>query len=408
MKKRRESEADAVLELNERLDAAQNAAILARTPHLIIDPEFHALIPAPRLTEFNKLERKLVREGCRDKLVVWRTPKGDILLDGHHRYLICLERTFIYEVHVLEFASRDDAKRWINENQVGRRNLKNTAFDYHLGKAYEARKRQGARKDLTSAQSDQKSTAEEIAREEGVSPATVRRAADFYRAINKIGEIAGADVKRQILSEEIRLNRSDVVNLAAYPDVAREEFGRINVTGGQVREALRDKKRREKYARIEKHGQPTHGEEWGRFTVLYADPPWAYEDERHNAASDSFRTMTVEQLIGLFRERLKLDDHLTSDCVLFLWATNPNLPAAFELLEGWGFKYRAHMIWEKPRPNLGMWVRGQHELLFIATRGNMPTPLESTLPVSIFEGAPWSRKHSAKPNRAYSLRDQPD
>jgi len=402
-------------------DARKVADILSglKLPKLEIDDEFRALIPPLRKEEREVLEANIRDHGC-DPLVVWRTVKadilanghwrtvtGDILLDGHHRYEICQSLHIIFEVKPLEFASRDDAKRWINQNQVGRRNLSDTAFKYYLGRLYEKRKRQGARTDLTSDQSDQTSdaagtVAEKIAREKRTSPGTVRRAAHLFTAINKIEEIlgpAGPDAKRRILSEEISLNDTNIVTLADYPDAVRA-FADPNVTGGQVRSSLRDEKRKEKYARISQSGTPTLT--GGPFTVLYADPPWHYDDERPGiAASEIFPTMTVPDLIKLFRERL--NDRLTPACVLFLWATNPILPAAFELLEGWGFKYRAHMIWEKPGPTLGTWVRGQHELLFIATRGNMPTPLESTLPVSIFKGAPWSRRHSAKPDRAYEI-----
>ena len=88
---------------------------------ITIDPEFKALIP-PLLPEERKgLEESILKEGCRDALVVW---KGhNILVDGHNRYEICTAHGKPFETVEMEFASRDDAMVWIIDNQVSRRNL---------------------------------------------------------------------------------------------------------------------------------------------------------------------------------------------------------------------------------------------------------------------------------------------
>ena len=88
---------------------------------ITIDPEFKALIP-PLLPEERKgLEESILKEGCRDALVVW---KGhDILVDGHNRYEICTAHGKPFETVEMEFASRDDAMVWIIDNQFSRRNL---------------------------------------------------------------------------------------------------------------------------------------------------------------------------------------------------------------------------------------------------------------------------------------------
>lgn len=88
---------------------------------ITIDPEFKALIP-PLLPEERKgLEESILKEGCRDALVVW---KGhNILVDGHNRYEICTAHGKPFETVEMEFASRDDAMVWIIDNQFSRRNL---------------------------------------------------------------------------------------------------------------------------------------------------------------------------------------------------------------------------------------------------------------------------------------------
>jgi len=60
-----------------------------------------------------------------------------------------------------DFPSREAVKEWIIKNQLGRRNLTPEKIAYLMGKEYEEKKKQGERKDLTSAQSGQKLWAKE-------------------------------------------------------------------------------------------------------------------------------------------------------------------------------------------------------------------------------------------------------
>ena len=52
---------------------------------VVVDREFASLIPPLKPDEREQLEQNLVRDGCRDPLVVWRTGGQDILLEGHSR-----------------------------------------------------------------------------------------------------------------------------------------------------------------------------------------------------------------------------------------------------------------------------------------------------------------------------------
>jgi N6-adenosine-specific RNA methylase IME4 len=81
--------------------------------------------------------------------------------------------------------------------------------------------------------------------------------------------------------------------------------------------------------------------------------------------------------------------------VLFLWATQPMLPQALDVMQAWGFSYRSHWIWEKNRIGLGYWSRNVHELLLIGTRGDVPAPLPGARLESIIQ-APRG-VHSEKP-----------
>jgi hypothetical protein len=146
---------------------------------IVIDVEFHALIPPLRPEEYEQLASSLQREGCRDRLVTWH----GLLLDGHHRYEICQRLGIPFKtVEVSGIESRQDAIDWLYENQLGRRNLTDAAFSYFLGKSYEARKRRVGNPHLNSVTvAELTETAEQLAHERNVSPRTVERAAEFAR-----------------------------------------------------------------------------------------------------------------------------------------------------------------------------------------------------------------------------------
>lgn len=86
---------------------------------ILIDPEFHALLPPLTDAEYTQLEKNIVADGCRNPLVVW----NGLLLDGHQRIAICLKHGIPYRVVQVECRDRDEAMMWILRNQIGRKNL---------------------------------------------------------------------------------------------------------------------------------------------------------------------------------------------------------------------------------------------------------------------------------------------
>ena len=96
---------------------------------IVIDAEFKALIPPLSSEERSQLEANIIKDGCRDALVVWK----NILIDGHNRHEICTRNDIGFETIELYFQTRDDVKIWIIENQFGRRNLQPyTRTNLHL------------------------------------------------------------------------------------------------------------------------------------------------------------------------------------------------------------------------------------------------------------------------------------
>ena len=86
---------------------------------LVVDQEFKSLCPALTPDEYNRLQASIEAEGCVDAITVW----GKIIVDGHNRYEICRALGRGFKVRTVTFASRDAAKAWIIDHQLGRRNL---------------------------------------------------------------------------------------------------------------------------------------------------------------------------------------------------------------------------------------------------------------------------------------------
>lgn len=91
------------------------------TKQIHIDPEFRDLIPPLSADEKSQLLANVLRDGCRDPLVVWLN--HGTLLDGHHRYEICEANGLEYEIVEKSFADKNAAQQWIIKNQFGRRNI---------------------------------------------------------------------------------------------------------------------------------------------------------------------------------------------------------------------------------------------------------------------------------------------
>jgi hypothetical protein len=90
------------------------------TGNIKVDAEFCTFIGTLTPEERNQLKENLSADGCRDPLVTW----NGVLLDGYHRYELCQELGIGYETRELTtIKDREDAKRWIIQNQIGRRNL---------------------------------------------------------------------------------------------------------------------------------------------------------------------------------------------------------------------------------------------------------------------------------------------
>lgn len=137
------------------------------------------------------------------------------------------------------------------------------------------------------------------------------------------------------------------------------------------------------------------------YEIIYADPPWQYtttQKGNRGVAENHYSTMTLADL-----KALPVDSIAANDCALFMWATMPCLPEAFDVIEAWGFKYKTvAFTWvktcrkshDKYHIGLGHWTRSNAELCLLATKGKPGRYSKAvrSLLISPLEG------HSKKPD----------
>ena len=142
-------------------------------PEIKIDEELSGLIPPLTEDEYSRLEQSILDEGCRDAIILW----GNIIVDGHNRYRICQKHNISFRTLQKEFATKDDVKLWMLQNQLSRRNLSDLARVEMVRKCEDAVKAQAKLRQL-SGLTNQGSLVSVNLRTRG-------------RASNELGELAG-------------------------------------------------------------------------------------------------------------------------------------------------------------------------------------------------------------------------
>jgi len=150
---------------------------------------------------------------------------------------------------------------------------------------------------------------------------------------------------------------------------------------------------------VEQAQSPTPDLPKGQYELVYIDPPWHYDLQLTGAPP--YKTMTLEEM----KEEIKIPS--ATNCVLFMWVTNPKLEEALELIRHWGFQYKTNIAWVKKKNDklqvgTGYYVKGSHELLLIAVKGSPGVPPEaSRIPSVVF--AERTKTHSEKPKVFYEI-----
>lgn len=137
-----------------------------------------------------------------------------------------------------------------------------------------------------------------------------------------------------------------------------------------------------------------------KYKIIYADPPWAYNESGsgNRVVKSKYPTMQIEDIICLPIQEITDDD-----CVLFLWVTFPRLPEGLKVIEEWGFKYKGLAFnWVKKNKKsdsnfwgMGYFTRQNPEVLLIGVKGKIKKGIASAGEHSVYNGR--IEEHSKKP-----------
>ena len=95
-----------------------------------------------------------------------------------------------------------------------------------------------------------------------------------------------------------------------------------------------------------------------KYSTIYADPPWRFQNRRGKVAPEHkrlsrYETMTLRDIMALPVKQVA-----ASKSHLYLWVPNALLPDGLAVMSAWGFEYKGNIIWEKVRKDGETYCRG--------------------------------------------------
>lgn len=141
-----------------------------------------------------------------------------------------------------------------------------------------------------------------------------------------------------------------------------------------------------------------------KYKIIYADPPWEYEDKLKSdsvwgSVEAHYNTMKLEDICNL-----PICDISDKNCILFIWGTWPLLRECLKVIESWGFEYRTiAFVWVKTfngkyHRGMGRWTRGNTEYCLLAKKGKIERKSKRLSQLIVSE----LRGHSKKPDQTRS------
>jgi N6-adenosine-specific RNA methylase IME4 len=258
-----------------------------------------------------------------------------ILIDGHNRLEICTRLNLPYEVVEVAFEDREAAALWIEENQVGRRNLSD---DQRSVIADSIRERRAT-------------LANQARKEAGKAAGKSGGRGHKKRVEDNVSSTLLDDGKkgrtRAAVAEELKVPER---KLRAVAEVKQTEAGKEllkQVRKGEITlaEARRQVKKAEVVAKLEDVSAREAKALAGQYDVIVIDPPWPMEKIERDVTPEQvafeYPTMQEDELSAM---QLPTAD----DCHVWVWTTHKFLPMCLRLLDAWGLKYVCTFVWHKP------------------------------------------------------------
>ncbi len=146
----------------------------------------------------------------------------------------------------------------------------------------------------------------------------------------------------------------------------------------------------------------------GPFGTVLADPPWRFQNRSGKVAPEHKRLRRYDTMDWKEIAALPVADLTGRQSHCYLWVPNALLAEGLRVLEGWGFTYKANLVWAKRRKDggpdgrgVGFYFRNTTELVLFGTRGKLRTGAPARRQVNIIETR--KREHSRKPDEQYPI-----
>lgn len=368
-----------------------NAVSRAGTTRILpADAVFHEaadIFPAMSDAEFRELVEDIREYGQREP--VWILADGRVI-DGRHRVKACGELGRSVEARVYH-GSDTSVGAFVVSLNLKRRHLSENQRAMVAGRLANMRREDTLKQNQSDAQICASVSQPDAAELLSVSRRSVQHAAVVLKDGDPelVAAVDAGSVAVSTAAEVATLPKDE------QRDVVARGEKEILMRAKEIRAAKHKARKQERIERVKAMDWPV-----GIYRVVYADPPWQYENSGLNqSAQQQYDTMNIDAICELPVEGIAADD-----AVLFLWATSPLLPEALKVIDAWGFEYKTSFVWDKARPNYGFYNSVQHEFLLLATRGTCTPDIDERIPSVV--RIERTERHSTKPAAFRELVDK--
>jgi len=210
--------------------------VSGRASEIVLDAEFRDVVPPSPPAELERIVRRLFLEGCREPLFVWICRGHKILLTGYERFPTLKLHGIPFQIQIMEFVSREQARQFVIRHHLSRPNLTPLEISYLEGLRYndEKQPRGGDRRSEAARQAagGRRLTAEDVAEDCCEKPPTIRRAGALSTAVKTISARFGREVMPLLFSRTAKLSRQAILDLsAAEPKPLKNLIGLLRVNG---------------------------------------------------------------------------------------------------------------------------------------------------------------------------------
>jgi N6-adenosine-specific RNA methylase IME4/ParB-like chromosome segregation protein Spo0J len=289
-----------------------------------------------------------------------------ILVDGHHRYRACHELGIPFQYYVEYFDNELEELRYIRQaNDKRRHYTKFQSIEQELKWKDELAQR--AKENMSLAGREKKAFTNIGRPSINVQEEIAKNSDSSKGSVSKVEQIMRSPLFRE--NEEFR-------------EKCRLDKMSIDHAHTMVKQ-------------LEERDKPKPAPPEGHYNVILVDPPWSYIVPGRCDPKNHYGVMSDEEI-----KAFKVP--AADNTILFLWATNPKLDIAIDILRAWGFTYKTNFAWFKDKFGTGYYNRGQHELLLIAVKGDgIGVPYQGDRLPSVFFAE--RTEHSKKPDIVYEM-----